>query len=106
MSVPLLGVPDTDLQRRFERLAKQWKEETALLSSTTAMIAHPAYQAVIELGLPAVPLMLQDLARERTHWFEALKAITNEDPVPPEHHGRIGAMAEDWLAWGRARGLI
>src|SRR5438874_2017546 len=104
MSLPLTDSSDTNLRSRFEALARQWKAETELLSSTTAMVAHPAYQAVIALGMPAVPLILQDLAQEEAHWFEALQAITNEDPVPPEHHGRISAMVEDWLVWGRDHG--
>jgi hypothetical protein len=70
------------------------------------MVAHPAYQAIIGLGAPVVPLLLQDLAREPAHWFEALKAITGEDPVRPEDWGRVRAMAAAWLAWGRSRGLV
>lgn len=94
------------LARQFQALAAQWKAGTALLSSTTDMIAHPAYQAVIALGSPVVPLLLRDLEREPAHWFEALQAITGEDPVPPEQWGKIPAMAAAWLAWGRARGLV
>jgi hypothetical protein len=91
---------------RFEMLAEQWKTATAVLSSTTAMVAHPAYRAIIALGPSVVPLLLRDLNREPVHWFEALQAITSEDPVPPGHWGNIPAMRADWLAWGRQRGLI
>jgi hypothetical protein len=91
---------------RFEALAAQWKTATALLSSTTAMVSHPAYQAIIALGPLAVPLLLRDLEREPVHWFEALQAIIGEDPVRREHWGNIPAMRADWLAWGRQRGLI
>jgi hypothetical protein len=70
------------------------------------MVAHPAYQAIITLGPPVIPLLLQDLQREPAHWFEALKAITGEDPVAPADWGRIPAMTAAWLSWGRARGLI
>ena len=91
---------------RFHQLATQFSAECALLSSTTAMVAHPAYQAIIALGPPVVPLLLQNLEREPTHWFEALQAITGEDPVPSSDWGRIHAMADAWLAWGRSRGLI
>src|SRR5436309_15549865 len=77
---------------QFRALAAQWKAETAFLSSTSAMAAHPAYQAIIALGPPVVPLLLQDLQREPAHWFEALKAITGEDPVAPQDWGRIPAM--------------
>jgi sialidase-1 len=91
---------------RFESLVEQWKTATALLSSTTAMVSHPGYRAIIALGAPVVPLLLRDLEREPVHWFEALQAITGEDPVPREHWGNSAAMSADWLAWGRQRGLI
>jgi hypothetical protein len=94
------------IAEQFETLAAQWKSETALLSSTTAMVAHPAYRAIVALGPPVVPLLLRDLEREPIHWFEALQAIAAEDPVPREHWGNIAAMRADWLAWGRQRGLI
>jgi hypothetical protein len=76
------------------------------LSSTPAMIAHPAFRAIIDLGPPVVPLLLHDLERESAHWFEALKAITGEDPVRPEDWGNIPKMRDAWLAWGRAHRLI
>ncbi len=94
------------LAEQFESLAQQWKAETALLSSTTAMTGHPAYRAIIALGPGVVPLLLRDLEREPAHWFEALQAITGADPVPSEQWGNIPAMAMAWLAWGRHQGLI
>src|SRR2546423_6105127 len=83
---------------QFDTLAGQWKAATALLSSTTAMVTHPAYRAIIALGSPVVPLLLHDLEREPVHWFEALQAITGEDPVPSAHWSQIAAMRADWLA--------
>jgi hypothetical protein len=70
------------------------------------MVNHPAYQAIIALGTGVVPLLLRDLEREPVHWFEALAAITGEDPVAPVDWGKATAMARAWLAWGRNRGLI
>ncbi len=83
---------------QFNTLAKEWKAATAFLSSTTAMVNHPSYQAIIALGPPVVPLLLRDLEREPVHWFEALQSIAGTDPVPREHWGNIAAMAADWLA--------
>jgi hypothetical protein len=99
-------VDSATLEARFQMLAAQWKAATALLSSTTAMTAHPAYQAIIALGPPVVPLLLHDLEREPAHWFEALQAVTGEDPVPREDWGKIPVMTAAWLAWGRSRGQI
>jgi hypothetical protein len=87
------------VRTRFEALVAEWKSAVAFTSSSSAMVAHPAYQAIIALGPPAVPLLLRELEREPAHWFEALKAISGEDPVPPADWGRIAAMAADWLAW-------
>jgi hypothetical protein len=94
------------LVARFAALAAEWKAATEFLSSSSAMVTHPAYRAIIALGPPVVPLLLRDLERESVHWFEALRAITGEDPVPRERWGDIPAMASAWLAWGRERGLI
>jgi len=96
---PTGTIEPTALARQFQTLAAQWKAATAFLSSTTAMVAHPAYQAIISLGPPVVPLLLQELEREPAHWFEALTAITGEDPVSPEDWGKIPKMAAAWLAW-------
>jgi hypothetical protein len=104
---PVLNLAEqAAVAEQFKTLAEQWKTATALLSSTTAMVAHPAYQAIVGLGPPVVPLLLRDLEQEPVHWFEALQAISGANPVPPEHWGNIPAMAADWLAWGRQRGLI
>lgn len=100
------SIKPVSVAAKFHALASQWKTDAALLSSTTAMAAHPAYRAIIDLGPPVMPLLLQDLERESAHWFEALKAIAGEDPVPAEDWGNIPKMTGAWLAWGRAHGLI
>jgi hypothetical protein len=106
MSQQVVNSADVGLQARFDALAQKWREETAPLSSSQAIASHPAYLEVISLGLAVVPLILRDMARDESHWFAALRAITNENPVPPEHRGRIPLMVEDWLRWGRERGLF
>jgi hypothetical protein len=87
----------------FRALARQWKEACALVSSTSSMINHPAYQAIVAMGRPVVPLLLQELESDPIHWFEALKAITGADPVAPNDWGNIPAMTAAWLAWGRSK---
>ena len=105
--MPVATLPlDPALAERFSTLAEEWKRDTVLLSSTSVIVAHPAYQAIIAMGPAIVPLLLRDLEREPIHWFEALQAITGEDPVSKQQRGRILAMSEGWLAWGRSRSLI
>lgn len=103
--MPLKSV-EKNLEAEFRVLAEDWKSACSFLSSTSAMVAHPSYQAIIRMGQPAVPLLLHDLEKEPVHWFEALKAITGEDPVLPKDWGNIPAMTSGWLAWGRSRNLL
>jgi hypothetical protein len=93
------------VQKRFDRLADQWRKETAFDSSLTDMSMHPAYQQIIGMGRAAIPLILRDLSKEPDHWFWALKAITGDDPVPSDHYGNITQMALDWLQWGARNGF-
>jgi hypothetical protein len=92
------------LEFQFLMLAIQWKQDNLFESSPWRMAAHPAYQRIIGMGRRAVPLILQLLSREADFWFEALLAITGEQPVPPEHAGNMEAMRQDWLRWGREHG--
>jgi len=92
------------LEIQFLIFASQWKHDTLFESSPWRMASHPAYQRIIGMGWRAVPLILQHLRREADFWFEALVAITGEQPVPPEHAGNMEAMREDWLRWGREHG--
>lgn len=101
----LLPVPPP-ARSKFERLTREWKSQSEFLSSPTAIALLPAYQKLIGMGPDIVPLILHELEREPAQWFWALKAITDADPVPPEHAGAVDLMAEDWLSWGREQGLV
>ncbi len=95
-----------NLPTRFRALADQWRQETGMLSSSTQKKAHPAYREIIAMGPVAIPLLLRELQERGGHWFAALRAISGENPVPPEYAGRIPKMSEYWLEWGRRQGYI
>ena len=90
--------PPVLLAALFDQLAQEWRAETQYLSSTTQIATHPAYQRIIGLGPQVIPLILAELERRPGHWAWALKALTGEDPAPPEAQGRVAATAEAWLA--------
>lgn len=90
----------------FNALTKEWYRETSMFSSISKKVMHPAYQQIIGMGEQAVPLILHELQRRPAHWFEALRAITGDSPVPPEHAGIVRIMAADWIEWGKRRGYI
>ena len=91
---------------RFHRLKEKWEAETAFLSSVSDIAMHPAYQQIIGMGAASIPLILREMSIKQGQWFWALKSITNEDPVKPEHRGIVAEMSRDWLQWGKDRGYI
>lgn len=97
---------DEGLKHAFEKLALSWSADTAHLSSPIKLMKHPAYQRIIGLGPPALPLILRDLAENGGFLFPALNAITGENPVPDDAAGDIEKMTSAWIAWSRENGLI
>jgi hypothetical protein len=86
-------------------LAREWREETRWISSTTEIAMHPAYQAIIGMGSDALPMIMADLRENSGHWYWALRAISNEDPVPPANRGNIRLMKDAWLSWAHQKGI-
>ena len=97
---------DASLRERFERLAKDWREQSRHLSNTAQIAMLKPYQRIIGLGMPVVPLILGELQREPDQWFWALEAITEEDPVPPTARGKVSSMAQAWIDWGKEHGHV
>ena len=99
--------PTTELEREFQELARQWRHDTGHFSFVSQMTRHPAYQSIIEMGEPVIPIILKDLQRQPDHWFPALAAISGESPpIPKEYRGRMMAITKIWLEWGKAKGYI
>lgn len=97
--------PKYDVGERFRQLVAEWKEKSQHLSNTRQMVLLKPYQQIIGMGLPVVPLILDELQREPDHWFWALEAITQECPsIPDNARGDIRAQAAVWLAWAKQEG--
>ena len=95
----------SNVKSTFDELAEIWKADTALLSSVYQKALHPAYQRIIGLGEPVVPILLDALARgDYDEWYWALRAITGEDPVSDSVRGNVEQMAEAWMQWGKKKG--
>lgn len=92
------------LQLVFDQLAQQWREETKGTSLPARREMHFAYQQIIGMGEPAVPLILEELADEIDDWFWALIAITRVDVA--EGASDVHEAATRWLRWGRETGRL
>jgi len=97
---------ESDHAIKFYELKSRWEAETAILSSIIEIAMHPAYQQIIGMGPIVIPLILAEMEKRPEHWFWALKSITGENPVLPEHRGRVKEMTKAWLNWGREQGYI
>ncbi len=91
---------------KFLTLKTKWETETAILSSVIEKATHPAYQEIIGMGEDVISLILSEMKKKPGHWFWALKSITGEDPVLPEHRGNIIEMTKAWLNWGKKEKYI
>ncbi|MBI3268726.1 MAG: hypothetical protein HYZ53_06870 [Planctomycetes bacterium] len=89
------------VEQKFHELAERWKKERNPFAAPEAMFLHPAYQQIIGMGTAVVPLLLLELEQRPDEWFWALRAITQEDPVPEADRGRLRPMIEAWLRWGK-----
>jgi hypothetical protein len=49
-------------------------------------------------------LILEELREDPDHWFDALTAITGENPVREEYD--FDEATEAWLEWGRKKGIL
>jgi type I restriction-modification system DNA methylase subunit len=97
-----LSLPNgDDLASRFRAHADRWRRQTQHMSSLTKMVSHPSYQAIIEMGDRAVPLLLEELRDRPDHWLVALNKITGQDPAEPK--STFSEAVESWLSWGRQR---
>ena len=90
----------------FDRDLSLWRSETRFSSNLAAQLSHPAYLRIIAMGRDALPWIFDDLQKGGGHWFVALRAITREDPVPPQHRSPPRLMREHWLRWGAGKGYI
>ncbi len=100
--LPLSG--SASVEKLFEELASQWRNETSHLSLAIKQVMHPAYQRIIGLGPVAIPLIWRELQREPDHWFWALEAITGEKPAALG--SSVAQAAQAWLQWGKDRRYI
>jgi hypothetical protein len=90
---PATGPPES-IEVKFRRLAAVWLAETAYVSSSSDLVAHPAFQEIVGMGPAVIPLLLRELHNRTGHWHRGLRRITGAGPVPPADRGNIDKAAE------------
>ena len=90
---------------KFQSLVNEWKNDTQLMSSTTGMILHKAYQEIIGMGPVVIPLIVRELEKTPDHWFAALKALTGIDPRCSHRSWEVGSNGQRVVGVGSRSGL-
>jgi hypothetical protein len=95
-----------ELESQFVSLVAQWKQATKLSALPSQQIMHKAYQRIIGMGPPVLPLILEEMDREPDHWFWALTALTGIDLASDDPNVSFDELTRRWLDWGRAREYV
>ena len=104
----------TQLEERFNALADIWRKQTHHQSNTEIIMRHPAINTIIEIGQPAVPLILRRWRDQGGMWQHALHAITgvhitegitdltdaNHEVIKGWVTVRYPTLRSAWLKWG------
>ena len=99
-------VQDSGIEDQFDQLVSEWKSGRPRGVDVAQMVRHPAYERIIGMGKPAIPLILRELERDVDHWFPALRELTGASPVPEESKGNLAKMTQAWLNWGKDEAYI
>lgn len=67
---------------------------------------NPDYQAILALGLEAVPTLLCSIDDFGWEVLALLGEITQASPVPEEHYGKYHEVVKAWKNWGIENGYL
>ena len=93
-----------DLEKEFNALVAQWKEDTFACSSLTKQFGHPAYMRIMALGKQGIPLVLREMRKSQDDWFYALKFMAGEDAAKGVKD--FDAAKAAWTQWGYQHNYI
>ncbi len=96
----------SDLDAKFQELARLWRAETLYLSDSSKIIFNDNYLKIVGMGPDVLPLILAEMLKAPDHWGPALQWITCENPVPEEFAGNLGKIYAAWIQWGIEKGLL
>lgn len=96
-----------EMDEKFLKLFKKWREETGYLSNMVKAAKNANHLAMVAMGLPVVGTILRLIHQEPEHLFLTLRYILQGGPViPMDDRGNIERMSEIWYDWGVKEGYI
>lgn len=90
----------------FYVLADELEEAASAASSTRSVMVHPVYAEILELGKPALPLLIERLddTRNRPIWLRLLGSLTTFHPGAGRE--TIPEAVAAWRRWAKSEGYV
>jgi hypothetical protein len=94
----------SEIRFLFDQLADELGEDASVLSSTRRAMELPAFDELVALGEPAIPLIMEriDKAELRPVWMRLLATMTTFEPAAGSNS--IDEAARRWIRWSKSRG--
>lgn len=86
---------------RFDELADAWERhlvDVRAASNPRVYVSHPSFDAVVALGVDAVPLIVERYRTGSLFWGAALARITGDQDLGDGLHGDLQETRRRWLA--------
>lgn len=98
-----------NVAEEFKRLAGEWQQHCDRVSFSSKMssyLDHPSYRAIVALGEPAVPLIVERYRKDDLPWGFALQEITGVKMIENPASFKPREVKQKWLVWWdeRAKG--
>ncbi|MDR2632118.1 MAG: hypothetical protein LBC51_00655 [Treponema sp.] len=87
------------IQVLFNYYYEEWNKEIKYQSSTDVITNNSFFKSIIDLGSEVIPYIIEVLRDTPSFLIIALYKITGENPVKPDHCGKIKEMTKDWIEW-------
>ena len=87
-------------QKEFNKLSKEWQDDTGYYSNMASVVENEAAKKIIEAGEAVLPFIINEIRETYNgHYTMILSEITECNPTPGKHRGKIKEMAKSWIRW-------
>lgn len=93
-----------DFVGSFYGVLNRWESETKYSSSTTEILEHPSYSALVENARLTLDLICDELKKKPSHLVFVLEDAFEIRPYSDQEEGNIPAMTNAWLSWAANTG--
>lgn len=95
---------EKSLKDVFDALSVRWEAKT--MFAPTLPTSSPIYLAIMALGKPVVPLILERVQENQPYWFSLLTDITGQNPASKLSVGNHDKTVQAWVEWAYKNNML